>query len=156
MEIIAALVIVALLAVVAIPSYKTMMTQGAANAAQNNLSAIYNAQKTYYFSNGSYYISASCPSSDITNINSTLSLNITDNNFTYCCTNTNNFTCKATNIADANLYLTVTNSPIILIGGTSVSSGTCTTPFICTTSAEGCCNPTCATDIAAYCPSTSF
>ena len=146
-EIIVVLVILAMLSAVALPSYTTMMVQGAANAAQNNLIAIYNAQKTYYLTNGSYYISASCPSSDITNINSTLSLSITDSKFTYCCNNTSGFTCIATNTSTSNLSLTVTNASIILPGGTGCTASPWSAP----------CNPSCSsTNNPAYCPTTSF
>ena len=145
-EIIVALVILTILAAVALPSYMTMMTQGAANAAQNNLIAIYNAQKNYYFGNAAYCTSANSVCNSLASINSTLSLNITDAKFTYTCTNTSGFTCTATNTSDTNLYLTVTNTPIILPGGTGCTAAPWVAP----------CNPRCATDVAAYCPTSSF
>ena len=146
-EIIVALVILAMLAAVALPNYTTMMVQGGANAAQNNLIAIYNAQKTYYLTNGSYYISASCASNDIANINATLNLNITDSQFSYCCTNTNNFTCTATNNQYSNLTLSVTNASIILPGGVSCTASPWQSP----------CNPSCSsTNNPSYCPGTSL
>jgi type IV pilus assembly protein PilE len=144
-EIIVALVILAILAAVALPNYMTMMTQGAANAAQNNLIAIYNAQKTYYFANAAYCTSTNSVCNSLASINSTLSLNITDARFTYTCNSTNGFTCTATNISDGNLSLAVTNTPIILPGGAG-----CASPW------SAPCNPSCATDVAAYCPSSSF
>ena len=145
-EILAVLVILGLLAAVALPSYTTMMVQGAANAAQNNLIAIYNAQKNYYFNNNNYYFSATCPSSDITNINNALLLNISDTKFTYCCANTGGFTCTATNTSDTNLKLAVTNTPIILPGGVGCTAAPWSAP----------CNPSCVTDVGSYCPTTSF
>ena len=145
-EIIVALVILTILAAVALPNYMTMMTQGAANAAQNNLIAIYNAQKTYYFANAAYCTSANSVCNSLASINSTLSLNIADTKFTYTCNSTNGFTCTATNTSDGSLSLAVTNSPIILTGGT----GCTTAPWVAP------CNPSCATDVAAYCPTASF
>lgn len=136
-EIIVVLVIIGILAAVAVSNYHTMIVQGAAKAAQNNLTAIYTAQKSYYFNNGSYC--TSCNS--LASINTTLALTISDNNFTYTCSTASGFTCTARNVSDSNLFLTVTGgtpnnpNPIVLPGG----SGTL--------------NPSCATDVAAYCPS---
>lgn len=131
-EILVVLIITAILIAVGLPNYNTMMQNGAAKAAQNNLVTIYNAQKTYYLNNSSY-CTTSCTS--LANINTALSLNITDSNFAYTCSNTGGFQCTATNNGDANLILTLTNNPIILPGGTGTA------------------NPGCATDVAAYCPS---
>ncbi len=134
MELLIVLVIIGVLVAIALPNYFTMMQQGAAQAAQNNLITIYNAQKNYYLGpvgSGTYCI-ASCNS--LANINTALSLNISNSNFTYTCTNTGGFTCTAKNISDPNLILTLTNNPIVLPGG----SGTT--------------NPHCVSDVNAYCP----
>ncbi len=134
-EIIVVLVIIGILAAVAVPSYITYIEQGAAKAAQNNLVTIYNAQKNYYFTNTTYCTSAGGVCNSLNSINTTLSLNITDNNFTYTCSNASGFTCTGTNNSDSNLYLTLTNNPIVLPGGTP--------PF----------NPSCSsTNNPVYCP----
>jgi type IV pilus assembly protein PilE len=141
-EIIVVLVIIAILATIAVPSYNTYIQQGAAKSAQNNLVSIYNGQKTKYFNTSSYYDSGGA-SSDLTGINTALGLNISDNNFQYTCTAAGStFSCTATNSGDSNLYLTVTNNSIILPGGTGCTASPWVAP----------CNPSCATDVAAYCP----
>ena len=137
-ELIVVMVIIGILATVAVLNYNTMMIQGAAKAAQNNLTAIYTAQKSYYFNNGSYC--TSCNS--LASINSTLALNVSDNNFQYTCATAAgpSYTCTARNNSDANLVLTVTSgtpnspNPIVLPGG----SGTL--------------NPSCVSDHRIYCP----
>jgi len=141
MEIIVVLVIIGILAALSVPTYTTMVIQGAAKASQNNLITIYNAQKNYYFNNGTYCTSANGICNSLASINTTLSLNISDNNFTYTCANTGGFQCTATNISNTNLILTVTGglpnnpTPIVLPGG----SGTL--------------NPSCVSNNNAYCPS---
>ena len=143
MELLIVIIIVAILAKLSFPSYLTFLKQGAAKAAQNNLITIYNAEKTNYFNNGSYCINTSTPPCDTkSDINTALNLNISDTNFSYTCTSTSGFSCKATNNADNNLYLTVTNNPIIFPGGTGCTASPWAAP----------CNPSCATDVANYCP----
>jgi prepilin-type N-terminal cleavage/methylation domain-containing protein len=141
-ELIVVMVILGILIAVAIPNYTAMVMQGAAKAAQNNLIAIYNAQKNYYYNYGSYCTSAASICNSLASINATLPLNITDNNFNYTCSNTSGFTCTATNISNSNLYLTLTNASIVLQG----ASG-------CTTSSGASCNPICSsTSHPTYCP----
>ncbi len=153
-EIIVVTVILGILAAVALPNYTTMITQQAARAAKNNLITIYNAQWNYYFTNGFYCKDTAIPphicdtlTGSATSINTNLSLNIIDNNFTYQCKqgggSANGFQCQATNISDNDLILTLTNNPIVLPGGTG-----CTGPTTWGTP----CNPSCSTDVTAYCP----
>jgi|GEM_PF-2334196 prepilin-type N-terminal cleavage/methylation domain-containing protein len=143
-EILVVLIIVGFLAIIAIPSYNGMINQGASSAAQNNLISIFNAQKNYYLNptgNGSYCTGA-CNST--TNINNVLSLNITDNNFTYACAaDPTGFKCTATGAA-AGITLTLKNlaTGIVLLGGTG-----------CTTTTGGTCNPSCAPTSSPNCPS---
>ncbi|MDE2028332.1 MAG: prepilin-type N-terminal cleavage/methylation domain-containing protein [Candidatus Omnitrophica bacterium] len=88
LEIIVVLVIITILTAVAIPNYTNFLDQGAANAAQNNLIAIYNAQKDYYLKNGYYCDNAGSSTGKCTSlasINTNLSLNIQDSYFTYQC-----------------------------------------------------------------------
>ncbi len=154
MEIIVVLIIIGILTIIALPNYTAMIIQGAAKSAQNNLVTIYNAQKNYYFGpvGNSTYCTVTCNS--LANINANLVLNISDNNFTYTCTNPNNdggltYSCKAQSNSDPNLSLTLiggpTNNPpqIILPGGVNCASG-----------GPAPCNPVC-TDVPnpSYCPS---
>ena len=147
MELIVVMVIIGVLTVIAVLNYNTMMVQGSANAAQKNLIAIYNAQKSNYFNNGSY-CTAACNSQ--ASINATLALNISDNYFTYTCSNASGFTCTATNNGDSNLILTITGGtannpiPIVLPGGTGCKAYPWAAP----------CNPSCVSDRSIYCPSS--
>ena len=152
LEIIIVIIIVGLLTALALPNYFTMLYQGAANAAQNNLITIYNAQKSYYLSpagNGTYYNSSS--NNDLTNINTVFNLNITDPSFQYTCVTAAgpSYTCTAKNNSDPNLVLTVTSgtpgtpNAIVLPGGLSCASSTGINPG---------CNPSCASDVPSYCP----
>jgi len=138
-EILVVMAIIAALATMAIPTYTTMLQQGAATAAQNNLVAIYNAQKNYYFNNNAYCVSSGNPSDcgyNLTTLDSSahLNLNVTDSSFNYTCTNASGFQCTATNKSDSQLILTLTNNPIVLPGG------------------AGAANPSCASDNTSYCP----
>ena len=153
-EIIIVLVITGILAAIAVPSYLTYMQQGAAKAAQNNLINIYNAQKNNYFTNGVYCLNSSPnPCDNLNDINTNLSLNITDPNnnnndgyFTYACAGSNgSFTCTATNMSNPSFTIAVTGSqsgnPINLAGSTCSPQ-------------PGCLNPSCTnTANPNYCPS---
>jgi len=160
-EIIVTFVIIAIIAAVVVPNLATYMQQAGSKAAQNNLIAIYNAQKSYYFANGTYCTTSS-PSSgtcggstcadSLANINCNLSLDVTDTNFTtYKCTSASGFTCTAKNSTAATFTLTVTGpltNPIIVPGGTGCTGGSLTPPTAC--------NPYCTYAAhPSYCPSTS-
>jgi prepilin-type N-terminal cleavage/methylation domain-containing protein len=152
-EMVVVIVILAILAALAIPSYLTNQMQGATKAAQNNLITIYNAEKNFYLSNTfnvgggapPYYCStttqfATC-ASNLTNINTNLSLNINnaggannDGYFSYTCTDPSSgtdgndgstFSCTATNLTNALFTLTVTNNPIVLPGGVGAANPSC-------------------------------
>ncbi len=136
-ELIIVMVVIGILIAVAIPSYTTMVMQGAANAAIKNLTSIYSAEKSYYFTNGGY-CTANCNTTANINLSTNLALNINDNNFGYTCTAAgSSYTCTATNNSNSNFTLTLTGPPaqIVLPGG----SGTR--------------NPSCTSNISAYCPS---
>jgi type IV pilus assembly protein PilE len=157
-EIIVVMIVMAILAIIALPTYNNYIQQGAAQSAQNNLVAIYNAERNYYFAAGnSTYCttttpsSASCPASpncgkDLAAINCNLSLNIVDNNFTYKCVKggipAELFKCIATNNSDNSFTLTMRNIPVIFSGGTGCPSNTSDMP----------CNPVCAPGANNYCP----
>jgi prepilin-type N-terminal cleavage/methylation domain-containing protein len=152
MEIIIVLMIISILAIIAVPTYVSYTQQGEAKAALNNLISIYHAERTHYFGpNGAYCtnVAANCPGANccdnLTDINTNLVLNVTDAYFTYACTNAGGFQCKATNVADTNLILTVSgNVPLVLVGGTG-----------CASFAGANCNPSCATDVTLYCPTSN-
>ena len=150
MELIVVMIIIGVLAVIAVLNYNTMMVQGAANAAQKNLIAIYNAQKNDYFNNGSYCTTL-CD--NLPDINTNLGLNILENPsnnqndgyFTYSCAAGAPYTCAAKNIANTDFTMVITGAAqIILPGGTGCSPG-----------GGAPCNPVC-TDAANpnYCPSS--
>ncbi|MDE2028333.1 MAG: type II secretion system protein [Candidatus Omnitrophica bacterium] len=119
-EIIVVLVIMTILAVVAIPNFTTYIKQGQAMNAQNNLYAVYNAEKTYYLNHGSYctyFTSPAC--NNLTNINSSLVLNLQDPYFTYACYAgfpAPAFQCYAWSNADSHFILEITNGPIVSPG----------------------------------------
>ncbi len=127
-EIITAMIILAITATMAVPIFNNYLTQQSAKAAQNNLISIYNAQKIYYLNNAAFCLnntaaSAACSASTgdancgdtLTAINCNLPLNITDNYFTYICsTDASGFNCQATNKTNSNLFLNVTNNPIVV------------------------------------------
>ena len=130
-EVTIAIIILGILTAIAIPNYMTMVVQGEARATQNNLMVIFNAQKNYYFTNGTYCgLLAGDPSncnslnSGASSINTLLSLNINDPNFNYSCQLLipSGFQCTATSVSDANLILTLTNNPIVLPGGTGCAT----------------------------------
>jgi prepilin-type N-terminal cleavage/methylation domain-containing protein len=130
-EIITALVITGVLAAIAIPNYYNSIQQGASNAAQNNLTIIYGAQKNYYYNNGSYCVnSGSNPTcaDNLADINTNLSLNITDNYFTYACAPdpSSGVYCTATNISNPQINFSVNKST----GGSSCAPP-CTSPQTC-------------------------
>jgi len=135
MEIIVALVILGILSAISVPFYTTMIMQGSAKAAQNNLITIYNGQKNYYYDHDAHCI-ATCNS--LANINTNLSLNITDNNFNYACAaNASGFACTATNKTLNTFTLTVNNTALVLPGGASPLNPSCTyaaNPSYCPTS----------------------
>lgn len=149
MELVVVMVIIGILATISVPIYTTLVTEGAARAARNNLTTIYNAQKNYYLNpvTGGGYVSAG----NLSGINSALGLNITDSNFKYTCATAAgpSYSCTATSNADSQLILTVTsgtpNSPnrIIFPGGTGCTASPWSAP----------CNPSCTTNVAAFCPS---
>ncbi len=153
MEIVVVLAIIGILVTISVPVYTTLVTEGAAKAAQNNLITIYNAQRNYYLSpaTGGGYYSSGASTDDLTNINTNLVLNITDANFKYSCTTAGpSFSCIATDRSDGALSLTVTSgtpgSPhqIILPGGAGCTASPWSYPS---------CNPSCTTNVAAFCPS---
>ncbi len=120
MEIIVVLVIIGVIVAFFLPNYNTPMQQARAANAQNNLLAIYSAQKNYYNNNGNYCYNtgANTCADTLADINTNLSLNIQDDGtYLYQCPN-NSFTCTATrNIASSLPLITVTlNVPINLNG----------------------------------------
>ena len=148
-ELIVVMIITGALAVIAVPGINKTLQQKAGDAANNNLSAIYNAQKIYYLNNNGYCLSTtsaspSCQTStgdsncadQLPAINCNMSLNITDNYYNYACnaaTSGSGFNCTATNPSSGNTYSTCgavganMNTPV---NGTctdwSSCSGSCT------------------------------
>ena len=88
-ELTVTMIIVGILAAVAIPNYENMLIQGTASATANNMRLIWQAEKNYYFNNG-YWCGyddttgqhGNC-ADNLTDMNTNLHLNITDNTYTY-------------------------------------------------------------------------
>jgi len=95
-EIIVVLVIIAILAAVAMPSYQAMINKGIAKAADNNLITLIYAEQVYYYDHGEYCydetsaqpacasISLYC-GTNLAALNCNLHLNVIDNNNAYMC-----------------------------------------------------------------------
>lgn len=134
MEMIVVLIIVGIAAACFFPSYTTPIEQTRAANAQNNLLAIYSAEKNYYNNYGSYCTITTgnvIPCGDtLANLNTNLSLNIQDDGtYTYSCSSAT-VTCKATrNNGPAAFSITVTlNSAIQLTGEVNPS---CSASYWC-------------------------
>lgn len=134
-EVLVVLIIIGLLVAIALPNYNTYTQQAAANAAQNNLISIYDAQKNYYLSptGSGRYCRSTGPlprlCGNLTSINTNLALNITDNNFGYRCVNdASGFSCRATNNSSNRFVLTLTNNPLVLPGASGSLNPSCTYP----------------------------
>jgi len=134
-ELIVTMVIVGVLATIAIPTYENSLQQQAALAAQNNLIAIYNGEKSYYLGptgSGTYCINSGVnPACGGTTaeLNGSLGLNIVDNNFYYqCATDASGFSCTAFNNTDIHFKLVVTNTPLVLPGSAAAHNPSCTHP----------------------------
>jgi prepilin-type N-terminal cleavage/methylation domain-containing protein len=125
-EVIIAMIILSITVAFTIPTYLAYTQHASAEATQNNLIAIYNAQKNHYLTTTSTYCVAACGS--VAAINAALNLNINDSKFAYVCTAVSGFTCTATNNSNATFVLTVKNSPLILPGGTPPLNPSCTFP----------------------------
>jgi len=170
-EIIVAMVIIALLSALAIPGYLASQIQGSAKAAQNNLITIFNAEKNFYLSNipvgvgaTAYYCTISTQNTtcadNLADINTNLKLNISDPYFSYSCTDPNSgtdgnngsgFQCVATNLTNNNFKLTVN-------GGTAASPQFIVVPGGngCTIGSTASCNPSCVDVLnPSYCPSAA-
>jgi prepilin-type N-terminal cleavage/methylation domain-containing protein len=148
MEITVVLFILGILIAIAIPNYISYTSQGAANAAEQNLIAIYNAQKNFYFANNAVYCTDTtpvkhCGDNRIT-LNKNLNLNINDSYFQYeCYISAGNVPgCIAKNNSAPQVAISLyLSSPIVLTGATG-----------CATSSGAGCNPIC--NGAAYCPTS--
>ena len=141
-EIIVVLVIISIATVFAFPDFTRPTENAQAQAAQNNLLAIYTAQKNYNNNFNAYCLNAANTAQTACNalsanqacadslkaINCNLSLNITDDStYSYsCAANVSGFACSATRTnASGNLVLTITNAPVKLgAGNPSCTSAT--------------------------------
>jgi prepilin-type N-terminal cleavage/methylation domain-containing protein len=129
-EIIVVLIIIGIIATIAAFNYYSSIQQGASNAAQNNLTAIYGAEKNYYFNNGSYCINSGAKptcADILADINTNLSLNVIDSYFTYACATNppSGFCCTATNISNSGVKFTQCG---LTLGACAPSCLACPTP----------------------------
>ncbi len=129
-ELVITLIIVATLAAIAVPNYINYVQQGAAQAAQNNLMTIFGAQKNYYFNNGGYCTN-SCD--NLADINTNLSLNLTDSYYVYTCACSFSGSCGTPGVAYCyaqlatyphTFYYETAGTPIYGINTLSNNSGT--------------------------------
>ena len=117
-EILIVLIIIGIAAVFSMPNFNTPTEQARALNAQNNLLAIYSAEKNYLNNNGGFAVGVSGAAGDASSlaaIDSTLSLNIQDDGtYTYVCSGS---TCTATrtNVNPLGMSVTLT-APIQLNG----------------------------------------
>lgn len=82
-EIITAIVIIAILYSIAVPTYEKMMEKNRGEAASFNLTSIYNAEKRYKLDDSTNQYFACAAPCDITALNDALKTYINDNNFSY-------------------------------------------------------------------------
>jgi len=125
-EIIVVLVIIGICVAFALPNFNIPTEQAKALNAQNNLLAIYSAQRNYNNNNGGFATALN----GVAAINTALSLNIQDDgSYQYSCSAVSGFTCTATRTGNpAPLTLTVTNSPILLHQANSNTNNPLCTP----------------------------
>ncbi len=141
-ELIVVLFILGIVAAIALPNYTTYVQQSASTAALNNLTTIYYGQNNFYFKNGKYCYAGGTGGANLSSINAALSLNVTDNYFTYTCgctgavvsaiCSTNTYTCTATSLPrSAGTKIILSNAPIVMPGaaGCSKSSGLSCNPI---------------------------
>lgn len=97
-EILVTLIIIGIIAAFGVPSLYNSIKNGAEQSAQNNLITLYGAEKNYYFNQDIYCVD-NC-ADNLTDINSNLSLNVTDKFFNYsCASDVTGFCCTATSIS---------------------------------------------------------
>ncbi len=82
-EVVIAIILVAILAGIGIPSYYKAVEKNTGRSAVMNLQVIYNAEKVYKLDNDEYYTCVAC---DIDDINTYLETFINDPNFVYTIT----------------------------------------------------------------------
>jgi type II secretory pathway pseudopilin PulG len=80
-----ALIVVGILVSVSVTSLTGQIQKGAAQAAQNNLLVILAAEKSYHFNHGGYCLDTGNCADTLADINTNLSLNISDTYYTYLC-----------------------------------------------------------------------
>ena len=121
-EIIVVLVIIGVCIAIYFPNYYSSIQKSDNQNAQNNLIAINTAELNYFNNNGTYCtatVPVNCADST-TDINTNLSLNITDSNFNYACTkNGSTFTCKATGVANGTTITLTGGKPLVVTGATT-------------------------------------
>ncbi len=112
LEIVVVAIIVGIMATFAIPNLQGMVNSGRANDAQNNLLAIYAAQKNRFATTNPPSYCTGTTTTALTN--TCLGLNIISNNTVYACTNVGGFTCTAV-VNGGTFTLTLTNAQVNLV-----------------------------------------
>ena len=125
-ELIIILTILGVTMVLFYPNFNKSAQVAYSQAAKNNLMAIYSAQVNYFNNNNGVYClnTSASPCDTLSDINTSLNLNISDGVYSYtCCANgANGFKCWATNGAatcaaqTGNTQWQVTNGAVVLTG----------------------------------------
>jgi len=136
-EIIIVIIIVGIVAAFALPNFTASSEQARSLNAQNNLLAIFSAEKNYNNTHGNFISLAS-----LALINSTLSLNIQDDGiYAYSCSTADPslLSCTAQRSGGA-LTITVTNTPFQSSGSVAPNCSASLNPTCCGTSINWCPN----------------
>lgn len=133
MEIMVVLIIIGIAAAFFFPNFNTSTQQAYAQAAENNLLAIYSAQVNYFNNNNGVYCinsgaNPTCGDS-LAHLNTNLNLNISDSVYTdyHCATDPSGFLCTATN---GNTTLNINNTAVVLSGGVNPSCAGTYCPYL--------------------------
>jgi len=142
MEILVVLIIIAMCAIFAFPNMMNPSEQARALTAQNNLLAVYAAQKNYFNNNGTYCLASNSCADIIADINANLSLNIQDDSsYSYACgADATGFSCNACRNGSSScisggavqtgylLLLNILNKPVQLNTNNPNMNPTCVSP----------------------------
>lgn len=125
-ELIAAVIIIAIIAAFAVPNYTKTIERAHLKDATANLIAVHAAQQVRNSEEGEYY-----PDTAITvntaAINTNLKLNIIEQGMTYSCTGTNGttFTCDAVRSGSSPYTVRVTQAPLSVTNPQCISGASC-------------------------------
>lgn len=124
MEILIVVIILGIIAAFAIPNYGRSVAQSHLQDAIMQLSAIRTANQIYYARTGAYWPPSG--TKNVSEINSSLSLNIIENDMSYTCTGTGTtFTCDAVSSGGSSFTTRVTQAPLSTTNPQCISGAAC-------------------------------